>query len=211
MTLSLLKIGRNLSIFFTNLLFIPLFFFFALKNGEDAVHHIVELAPPSIRNDILSLVQIVNSTLSAWITGQGSVIISLCILYSIGLSLINTPYAITLGIITGLLYLIPVAGFLLSVTMAAITTISSTGFDTVSLLKVAALYLTLQVFESIILSPNLIGNKLGLSLPVSLLTIMIGGGLFGATGIILAIPTASLIKHISEYIVANTQDDWIYD
>ena len=138
-------------------------------------------------------------------------IIILCILYASCLSLLGIPYAITLCILTGLLYLIPVAGFLLSLSITAITTISSTGLDISILVKVLTLYISIQLIESFILSPYLIGNKLGINLPTMLLAIMIGGGLFGAAGIILAIPTASLIKRTIQYIVQNTQDDWIYD
>ena len=182
-----------------------------MKNGEECIHRVIELSPPNIRNDVVAFVSMLHETLNAWITGQGTVIIILCMTYTVGLSLIQAPYAITLGILTGLLYIIPVAGFILALTLTSIITISSSGFDGGALLQVIALYGSIQIVEALFLSPYLIGNKLGLNLPSALLVIMIGGGLFGATGIILAIPVTSFLKRAGKYIIQKNQHDWIYD
>lgn len=201
----------DIVLFFTSLLFIPLFFFFALKDGENAVHRFVDWTPVSIRQDINWFIAELHDILTIWIAGQGTLIISLCIIYSIGLSIINCPYSITLGIMTGLLYIIPVAGAILAFTISSITMITSYGPTTLVISQLILLFGITHLFESMILSPVLIGNRLGLSLPSALLVIMIGGGLFGVTGIILAIPTTSLAIRTLGVILQQSNQSWILD
>lgn len=201
----------DIVLFFTGLLFIPLFFFFALKDGENAVHNFIDWTPARIRPEISWFVNSVHETLTIWISGQGSLLITLCILYTAGLTLINSPYSVTLGIMTGLLYIIPVAGVILALTVTMITMTATYGASTLIILQVLAVYGSIQLLESLILAPVMIGNRLGLNLPSALLVIMIGGGLFGAIGVVLAIPTASLLMKTLGNIFSESDDSWIFD
>ncbi|UTC24676.1 AI-2E family transporter [Candidatus Comchoanobacter bicostacola] len=201
----------DIILFFTSMLFIPLFFFFALKDGERAVHNFIDWTPAAIRQEVSWFISILNDTLTTWISGQGTLIIILCILYTIGLGLVGSSYSFTLGIMTGLLYIIPAAGFILSFTVALITMIATYGASYYPIIKIVILYGSIQTFESLILAPWLLGNKLGINLPGALLSIMIGGGLFGPIGILLAIPAVSLIKKILGNIFSRSDEAWIID
>ncbi len=200
----------DIILFFTSLLFIPLFYFFALKDGENAIHRFIDWTPSPIREDVAWFINHLHETLTTWIAGQGTLIISLCILYSIGLSIIECPYSVTLGIMTGFLYIIPVAGAILAFIISCITMVASYGPSLFVLSQITILFGLTHLFESMILSPYLIGNRLGLNLPSALLVIMIGGGLFGIIGIVLAIPAASLIIKTMSTIF-HQDENWLVD
>jgi predicted PurR-regulated permease PerM len=206
-------IGRFIDIilFFASFLFLPLFFFFALQHSGSVVEASLSTVPQIIRDDVSDFLAILNETLSTWIAGQGSVIICLSILYTSGFYIINLPYAMTLGILTGLLYIIPAVGPMIALTLTATITIASSGLDSWVLLQVLGLYTTLQILDSLVLSPFFIGAKLGLNLPLLLFAILVGGGLLGGVGVIISVPTASVLKKTIFLIKQKQSADWIYD
>ena len=134
--------------FFTSLLFIPLFFFLVLQHSEDIQNTIISVIPPNIRRDVAEFLSIVNHTLETWIAGQGTAILTLCGLYATGLYIIGLPYALTLGVTTGLLYIIPVVGPLISIILTGTITIASNGLDSWILGQVIALYFAVHTLES---------------------------------------------------------------
>ncbi|MCP8352076.1 AI-2E family transporter [Candidatus Synchoanobacter obligatus] len=198
-------------LFFTSFLFLPLFFFFALQHGDYIIDALLSVVPPIIRKDTAEFLTIVHQTMSAWIAGYGSIIIFLCILYSIGFLVLSIPYAITLGIITGLLYIIPAVGPLIALVLTSTITIATYGLNAWHIVQVILLFSTLQIIEGFILSPFFIGNKLGLNLPLLLFSILVGGGLFGGAGIVLSVPIASIIKKVILLMKQKQSSDWIYD
>lgn len=201
----------DIILFLTSVLFIPIFFFFAIQHSDHFLMSMLSLAPPVIRDDIHEFFLILHETLSTWIVGQGGVIIILSALYVSGLLALQIPYAILLGVLTGTLYIIPAVGPLITLTLTTTITIANFGVNFTLISQVISLYALLQTFEAFILSPYLIGNKLGLNLSMSLFSILIGGGLWGGFGIVFAIPIASIIKKSGQLIQEKLSEDWIYD
>lgn len=201
----------DIILFFTSILFLPLFFFFALQHGDNIRDAILSSVPQNIRQDIADFINIVHETLSSWIAGQGGIIICLCVLYSLGFFIINIPYAMTLGVITGLLYIIPAVGPVIALALAGTIAISASGLNAMVLLQILLLFGILQVTEGLILSPFFVGNQLGLNLPMLLFSILIGGGLLGGIGIIFSVPTASILRKTIIMIRQKQSADWIYD
>lgn len=201
----------DIILFFTSILFIPLFFFFALQHGDNIQEAILSTVPQIIRQDVADFIALIHETLSTWIAGQGGVIICLCILYTLGFYLFSIPYPSTLGIITGLLYIIPAAGPFIALSFVSTIAIATNGLDAVIIMQILGLFGVLQTLESLVLSPLLIGSHLGLSLPILLFSILIGGGLLGGAGIILSVPIASLTLKTVHMIRQKQASDWLYD
>lgn len=201
----------DIILFFTSILFIPLFFFFALQHGSNIREAVLSTVPQIIKNDIADFLVLLHETLSTWIAGQGGIIICLCILYTLGFSLLSIPYASTLGITTGLLYIIPAAGPFIALVLVSTIAIATSGLNFITILQVLGLFGLLQTLESLVLSPLLVGSQLGLSLPLLLFSILIGGGLFGGVGIILSVPITSLTIKTLRMIKQKQSADWIYD
>ncbi|MDD6794429.1 MAG: AI-2E family transporter [Clostridiaceae bacterium] len=109
----------------------------------------------------------------------------------IGLILLNAPYAILLAIIVGFTNMIPYFGPLIGELVGAIVGV----FVSVSMaIKIFIFLLLLQQFDAWYLDPKLIGNKVGVRPFFIILAVMIGGGFFGALGMILAAPVMATIN-----------------
>lgn len=201
----------DIILFITGVLFIPIFFFFAIQHSDHFMISMLSIVPPVIRDDVHDFLLILHETFATWIVGQGGVIIILSLLYVSGLLLLKIPYAIILGVLTGMLYIIPAVGPLITLTLTITITIANFGIDFILIAQVVGLYAILQTLEAFILSPSLIGNRLGLNLSMSLFSILIGGGLWGGIGIVFAVPIASAMKKTMQLIQEKLSEDWIYD
>jgi predicted PurR-regulated permease PerM len=136
-----------------------------------------------------------NRVLSGYIRGQLIVAFILGMLYSAGLMIVGLRFGLLIGIVTGFISIIPYAGFTLgfvAALMVAITHASGWGV----IFGVIAVFLTVQALEGTVITPKFVGNQVGLSSLATLLALIVGGNVFGLTGIILAIPTAAVLKSI---------------
>jgi|GEM_PF-6026956 predicted PurR-regulated permease PerM len=201
----------DIILFLTGVLFIPIFFFFAIQHSDHFLMSLLSLVPPIIRDDVHDFFLILHETLSAWVVGQGSVIIILAFLYTVGLLSLNIPYAIILGTLTGILYIIPAVGPILTLILTITITIASFGVEVSLIAKIIGLYTVIQTIEAFAFSPYLIGNRLGINLSMSLFSILVGGGLLGGVGIVFAIPVASIIKKTIKLVQEKLSEDCIYD
>ncbi|MBI3545950.1 MAG: AI-2E family transporter [Gammaproteobacteria bacterium] len=139
------------------------------------------------------LAQETDQVLGSFLRGQLSVMLVLGAVYSIGLSLLGLNLALPIGIFAGLVSFVPYLGFisgLLSAGLAAYLEFH----DGISLLWVLGIFLTGQVLESFWLTPRLVGKRIGLHPVAVIFAIMAGGQLFGFAGILLALPTAAVLK-----------------
>jgi predicted PurR-regulated permease PerM len=117
---------------------------------------------------------------------------ALSAIYSIGLWLIGVELAFLIGLGTGVLSFIPYAGFLLGATSAAIASVAQTG-DVWSVLPVLAVFGFGQALEGIVLTPWLVGDRIGLHPVAVLFSVLAGAQLFGFLGVLLALPVASVV------------------
>lgn len=130
--------------------------------------------------------------LSVFFRGQLSVMAALGLIYSIGLSIIGLHYGILLGVISGLLSIVPYLGGAVGLTLSLLV-----GYlqfhDWSSLMLILGVFGIGQLLESMVLTPYLIGDKLGLHPIVVIFAIMAGGELFGFFGVLLALPVAAVM------------------
>lgn len=187
-----------------NLFLIPLFFFYVMVDYEKIRQEIRELIPRSLKPKLHQYFQIANRVLSGFIRGQLLVALILAILNALGLWLIGVPYGLAIGAVAGILSFIPYVGTITGYVTAIAVSLAA-GKDMTFLLIVSAFYGAVQVLEGYVISPKLVGNKVGLSSFMTILVLIIGGNLYGVLGMILAIPVAGILKHVfadlkSEYL-----------
>lgn len=176
-----------------NLFLIPVFFYFLINDFEGISRQSKDLLPPAWRPKISHYVYQSNIVLSGYIRGQLLVAVILATLYAIGLSIVGVRFGLLIGISTGLLSIIPYAGSLLGFASAiTISFANFTGFS--NILGVLAVFAVVQGLEGIVITPRLVGNKVGLGVLPTMLAIIIGGNLFGFYGMIIAIPSAAILK-----------------
>jgi predicted PurR-regulated permease PerM len=116
-----------------------------------------------------------------------------------GLMLLGVPYAVLLGVITGILNLIPYIGILIAALITILATlINSTDFSLI--LGVVGLSILVQFIDNNLLVPRIVGNKVRINALVSMLGVVIGGFIAGIAGMFLAIPIIAILKVVCDRI-----------
>ncbi|HWP01797.1 MAG TPA: AI-2E family transporter [Methylococcus sp.] len=189
---SLTHSGAVLLSWLMNLILIPVVTFYLLRDWDALVAKVHDLLPRRYADTAARLARESDAVLSAFFRGQLAVMAALGAVYSIGLWLIGVELAFLIGLGAGLLSFIPYAGFLLGATSAAIASVVQTG-DVWSVLPVLAVFGFGQALEGIVLTPWLVGDRIGLHPVAVLFSILAGGQLFGFLGVLLALPVASVV------------------
>ena len=111
------------------------------------------------------------------------------------LATINKSPLLLIGIISGLISVIPYAGFSLGFLAAIVTGLAhNTGYWPI--IGIVIVFVIVQTLESFLITPKLVGNKVGLSSFATMLALIVGGNLLGLMGMLIAIPTAAIMKSV---------------
>ncbi len=178
-----------------NLFLIPLFFFYVINDYEKISKEISSFIPSYIKPKLKHYLDLTNIVLSGYIRGQLMVALALSILYAIGLSIIGLKFGLLIGILSGLISIIPYAGFSIGFISAIVVGLANNS-STSQFLGIIIVFFIVQMMEGFIITPKLVGNKVGLSAFLTMLALIIGGNLFGIIGMLIAIPLAAIIKSI---------------
>lgn len=195
--------GAVASIFIA-IITMPFILFYLLKDGKKLAPYAVSYLPTKWRTPTLNVLKEMNQQVSSYIRGQLTVAFLVCLIFMIGFAIIGLDYAVTLGIIAGILNLIPYLGSLLAMIPAIFLGIVG---GPILLLKVLIVFVIEQTLEGRFISPLILGNQLSIH-PITILFVLLTSGkMFGLTGVILGIPvyaaTKVLIKAIYQWY-ANT-------
>lgn len=158
-----------------------------------------EFVPLTTREEVFGILKDIDSTLKHFLRGQLTVGLITGSLYSIGLVLSGIDFAIFIGFISGLLNFIPYFGPLTGIIPAAIFSLLS--YHTMPtaiyhLAGVAGTFGLVQLIEGTVLTPFIVGEELKLNPVIIILSVLIFGKLMGILGILIAIPTVSVLKVI---------------
>ncbi|OKH23115.1 AI-2E family transporter [Chroogloeocystis siderophila] len=151
---------------------------------------LINLVPSRGRDRAQEVIAGVIQILRGWLLGRVISMITIGIVVAVGLTILNVPLALILGIITGLLEFIPVVGPILSAFPAIIIAISQ-GF--MQAVYVAIFYLVVQQLEGNVLTPIVQEKTVSLPPAVTLVAVLAMGGLFGVLGALVATPLAAVI------------------
>lgn len=194
---------------FTIILFVPIILIYLLKDWPKILKTMKELLPIKDKSNICEVVFSINNLLSAYIRGQLNICLLLSIFYSVGLSIIGLDFAALIGILSGFLIIIPLIGTLISFLLALIIGYFSFHF-TPPLAYIALLYIGSGLIEGYILTPKIIGDRIGLHPLWIMFAVFACGSLFGFVGIFFAIPIAGIIKVLVAYGIEFYKSSKIY-
>ena len=172
---------------------IPVILFYLLRDFSSCRKTVEQNLPKPLKNNFIETTSEINALLSAYIRGQLKVCLVMATYYFVGLKVIGLDLALLLGMISGLLIILPFVGFLISLTIALIFGYIAFGFS-YSMLAILGLYLFGTLLEGTFLTPNIIGDKIGLHPLWIIFAVLAGGALFGFVGMLLAIPLAGICK-----------------
>lgn len=164
------------------------------------------IVPRKYRQRFLVIAQEASQNVNSYFRGQGFVAVCACVFYCTGFSIIGLPLAIPMGLLVGILYMIPYFQYVTLVPVAAICFIYSIGGIAGFLPmmgKCALVYLISQCICDYIITPHVMGKEMGMNPAVILLSLSVWGSLLGIIGMIIALPVTSLLmtyytRYISE-------------
>jgi predicted PurR-regulated permease PerM len=176
-----------------NLIIIPVVTIYLLKDFKLIKERVKEYIPMSKKQLWIKRIEDVNTILGKFLRGQLLIAFIEGVIFSIGLSLIGIDMAILVGIMAGLGSIVPYLGFFFGISVSIILSLLEF-HDFAHILWVLALFGGVQVLEAVVLSPKIMGKKVGLHPVIIILSIMIGGYIFGFFGILLAVPFTAIMK-----------------
>jgi predicted PurR-regulated permease PerM len=189
-----------------NLTLIPIVAFYLLRDWDHLVAWIRDMIPPRHLPQVTELARETDDVLGSFIRGQLTVMAALAVLYSAGLALAGLKLALIIGTMAGLLSFVPYLGFAVGF-VAAVIAMYAQSQELLPLLWVAIVFGIGQMLESAWLTPNLVGDKIGLHPVTVIFALMAGGQLFGFIGILVALPVSAvlavLLRHAKNHWLAS--------
>lgn len=175
-----------------NLVLIPVVTFYMLRDWDIMVERIHELMPRRYEASVARLTKASDEVLGAFLRGQLTVMIALGVIYSTGLSIIGLELALLIGMLAGLVSFVPYLGTIVGIVAAGAAALMQFQ-ELLPLLYVAAVFTVGQMVEGMLLTPLLVGDKIGLHPVAVIFAVLAGGQLFGFFGILLALPVAAVV------------------
>ena len=173
-----------------------LYLFFILLDYEKLAAGFIKIFPPKSRPFWQELIADVERELNSYIRGQSLVALCIGILFCIGFTIIGFPMAIGMGILIGILSLIPYVHGLALIPMVFLSLLKAadTGQNFwVILASAVGVFVVVQLITDMILTPKIMGKAMGLNPAVLLLSLSVWGALLGFIGLIIALPLTTLI------------------
>ncbi len=178
-----------------NLVLIPVVTFYLLRDWDHFMAGIAHLLPRSLEPAVVRVAKESDEMLGAFLRGQITVMIALGTVYATGLWLVGLKFALLIGLIAGMVSFVPYLGFIIGILIAGVATIFQT-HDVYQLIPVFAVFAIGQMLEGMVLTPLLVGDKIGLHPVAVIFAVLAGGQLFGFLGVLLALPAAAVIAVI---------------
>ena len=192
--------GLALLAWLANLLLIPVVSFYLLRDWDQMLVKLRRLIPRDREQLVVQLFGECHEVLGAFLRGQLLVMLALGVLYASGLTLIGLELGLLIGVLAGLASIVPYLGVVVGIGAALMAGLFQFGPDIYPLMGIAAVFIVGQMLEGMLLTPMLVGDRIGLHPVAVIFAIMAGGQLFGFTGILLALPLAAVIMVLMRHL-----------
>jgi predicted PurR-regulated permease PerM len=170
-----------------NLLLVPVLAFYMLSDFPLIKRRFMEMIPPRHQERVRTKIGEVDSALGQYLRGQLTVSMFLAVIYIIGLLILRVPLAVPIGFFSGLANLVPYLGFILGISLSFFFSfVDNQSWQ--RLVLIVLVYAFAQLMEGTIIGPRVVGKRTGLHPVIIMLSLVIGGTLFGFMGMILAVP-----------------------
>ena len=176
-----------------NLVIIPVVMFYLLRDYDLINKKMLSFVPARSREQVLSLIKEIDGVLAGFVRGQLMVGLIMAGLYSIGLFFCGTPMSLFIGLLAGLASLVPYLGLVFGFVPAAILTFMQTQ-DWVLVFGVVGVFAVVQGLEGMIITPRIVGEKIGLHPVAIILAVLLGAEFFGLVGVIVSVPVAAALN-----------------
>ncbi len=176
-----------------NVFIIPVAMFYLLRDFDGINEKIVNMIPLRIRDQFIDILKEIDRVLSRFVRGQLMVATLMAGMYSVGLFACGTPMSLFVGLLAGYANLVPYLGLVFGFVPAAVLTYLQFQ-EWGPVLGVVAVFGVVQMLESMVITPRVVGDQVGLHPVVIMFAVLVGAELFGLLGVFLAVPVAAVIN-----------------
>lgn len=192
-----------------NVVLVPVVTFYLLRDWDLLVTRVRDLLPRRVEPKISELAGECDAVLAEFLRGQVLVMTALGVMYTLGLWIIGLDLALLVGVISGLVSFVPYMGFLLGILLAGVAAFFQFQ-ELMPLLGVAVVFGIGQAVESMVLTPLLVGDRIGLHPVAVIFAVLAGGQLFGFLGVLLALPVAAVVVVVLRHVHEGYLDSEMY-
>ncbi len=190
-----------------NIIMIPVFSFFFLRDFDRMRLKIIEFIPDRHRESVLDRLAKMDRIVGGWVRGQLQVAAILAVMYAIGLSIafqmagVDITSGISIGILAGLGNAIPYVGTAIGIVLSVlIVLINWSGLG--PLIAVGVVFVAVQTLEGYLITPQIVGENVGLTPVTVIIVLLIGGEVYGLIGFIVAVPLFGALTVLLPDLVA---------
>ena len=203
--------GFALIALIVNLVLVPILTFYFLRDWDVLVARVSQLIPRDHYATVTRLARESDESLAAFLRGQFLVMLAQGAFYAIGLQLIGLRLGILVGLIAGLISFVPYLGATVGLIMMLLAAVvQAQGFDWQLLILGTIVFTAGQLFESYVLTPRLVGDRIGLHPVAVIFAVMAGGQLFGFVGMLIALPVAAVANVLLRFAHERYQASRLY-
>ncbi|MFW5969650.1 MAG: AI-2E family transporter [Halofilum sp. (in: g-proteobacteria)] len=192
-----------------NAALIPVVTFYLLRDWDKLVARVRDLLPRRIEPVASTLTRECDEVLGAFLRGQFLVMLSLGGIYAIGLWALGLNLALLIGLVAGIASIVPYLGTIVGVGAAMVAAFFQFG-DIWHLIGIAVVFGVGQMLEGMVLTPLLVGDRIGMHPVAVIFAVLAGGQLFGFVGVLLALPVAAVIMVLLRHMHDVYKDSKLY-
>ena len=201
--------GAAIMVGVASLALVPVVAFYLLRDWDILVAKMFRMMPMAWQDRTALMVGEADEVVGAFIRGQFIVMCALGVIYGTGLWLVGVQLALLLGLIAGLASLVPYLGFIVGISASLIAAYFQL-HDWSVMLWVVVVFGVGQAIESMVLTPVLVGDRIGLHPVAVIFALMAGGQLAGFVGVVVALPVAAVITVFARHGVDHYLASDIY-
>jgi predicted PurR-regulated permease PerM len=181
-----------------NILLLPFIVYYIAVDLPRVHEFFRNIFPVAKRSKVDRICHEIDGYVSSFVRGQAIVCCALFVLYAIGLGLVGIDLWLLLAAIAGFGNMVPYLGTAIGLTLSCIMAVVTFG-DVPHIGWVLVVFAVVQFLEGMVITPRIMGESVGLSPLVIILSLFAGGQLFGLLGIFLAIPAAATLRVLARY------------
>lgn len=188
---------------------IPIFTFYFLRDFDTIKLEPLEYVPPRHRETVVRLFSEIDITLASFVRGQLTVCLILGVLYGLGFAISGVPLGLLIGLLAGILAFIPYFGAIFGVSVSLILILLDwQGFG--PLIGLGCTFGIVQTLDSVLITPKIVGGKVGLSPVAVIISLLVGGKLLGFAGVLVAVPAAAVLNILRRHLKEHYQQTAFY-
>jgi predicted PurR-regulated permease PerM len=188
---------------------VPMLALFLLYDYERIVRWFRSLIPPRLAPRVNALMREIDAAVGGFLRGQVMVALLLCGIYAVGFSIVGAPSPLVLAVVSGIGNFIPYIGTAFGIALAGLLTMLG-GKGLTTFVLILAVYWAAQMLESWVITPRIVGGRVGLPPLAVLLSVLMLGELLGLVGVFIAIPAAAIARILFTVVLRSYRQSDLY-